>query len=263
MTTFAVTIRDTNTMLRRNLRHQLRYPTILAFQVGGALVFLLLFVYVFGGTMGAGLPGAGAGAGRSEYLAFITPGVMLLTVAGAGAGVAISVSTDMTSGIAARFRTMAISRGAVLTGHVLGAVLQTVLAATIVALVAVALGLRPTAGPLEWVAVAGVITLISLPVIWLSTAMGVGARSVESASNWPMLLMLLPFFGSGFVPTETLPAALRGFAEYQPFTPTMDLLRALLFGGAVGNSAWLTVVWCVTLALVGYAWAARLYERER
>jgi ABC-2 type transport system permease protein len=263
MSSLAMTARDTTTMLRRNLRHQLRYPTILIFQVVGALVFLLLFVFVFGETMGAGLPGASAGAGRSEYLAFITPGVLLLAVAGAGGGVAISVSTDMTSGIAARFRTMAISRGAVLTGHVLGAVLQTLLAVAIVVLVAVALGFRPAAGPFEWLAVGGVIILVSLAVTWLSTAMGVGARTVESASNRPMLLMLLPFFGSGFVPTEALPAGLRWFAEYQPFTPVMDLLRALLFDQPVGDSAWLTLAWCVALTLIGYVWAARVYERER
>lgn len=263
MTSLALTARDTGTMLRRNLRHQLRYPTIVAFQLGGALVFLLLFVFVFGETMGAGLPGAPAAAGRTEYLAFITPGVLLLTVAGAGGGVAISVATDMTSGIATRFRTMAISRGAVLAGHVIGAALQTLLAAAVVVLVALALGLRPTAGPLEWAGVAGTLTLIGLAVIWLSTAMGVGARSVEVASNRPMLFMLLPFFGSGFVPTETLPVGLRWFAEYQPFTPVMELLRALLFGGPVGDSLWLTLAWSAGLSVVGYLWAARLYERER
>jgi ABC-2 type transport system permease protein len=263
MSSLAVTVRDTHTMLRRSLRLQLRYPSILISQVVGALVFLLLFVYVFGETMGAGLPGAGADTGRAEYLAFITPGVLLLAVAGAGAGVAIFVATDMTSGIAARFRTMAVGRTAVLTGHVIGAVLQTLLATAIVVLVAVALGFRPTAGPLEWFAVLGVIVLISLAVIWLSTAMGVGAKTVESASNRPMLLMLLPFFGSGFVPTETLPTGLRWFAEYQPFTPVMDLLRGLLFDQPVGDSAWLTLAWCVGLTLVGYVWAARAYERER
>lgn len=263
MTAFALTVRDTQTMLRRNLRHQLRYPTILAFQLGGALVFLLLFVFVFGETMGAGLPGAPAQAGRTEYLAFITPGVLLLTVAGAGGGVAISVATDMTSGIAARFRTMAISRGAVLAGHVLGATVQTLLAAAIITLVAVALGLRPSAGPLEWVAVAGVLTLIGLAVIWLSAAMGIGAKSVEVASNRPLLLMLLPFFGSGFVPTDSLPTGLRWFAEYQPFTPVMDLLRALLFDQPIGDSLWLTLAWSVGLCIVGYLWSVRVYERER
>jgi ABC-2 type transport system permease protein len=261
MSSLALTARDTKTMLRRSLRLQMRYPSILISQVGGALVFLLLFVYVFGETMGAGLPGAGTG--RAEYLAFITPGVLLLAVAGAGAGVAIFVSMDMTSGIAARFRTMAVGRTAVLSGHVVGAVLQTLLATAIVVLVAVAVGFRPTAGPLEWLAVAGVIVLISLAVVWLSTAMGVSAKTVESASNRPMLLMLLPFFGSGFVPTETLPTALRWFAEYQPFTPVMDLLRALLFDQPVGDSAWQTLAWSVGLTLIGYLWAARAYERER
>jgi ABC-2 type transport system permease protein len=263
MSSLAHSVRDTKTMLRRSLRHQLRYPSILISQVVGALVFLLLFVYVFGETMGAGLPGTGAGAGRAEYLAFITPGVLMLAVAGAGAGVAIFVSTDMTSGIAARFRTMAISRTAVLTGHVLGALVQTLLATALVVLVAVALGFRSTAGPLEWLAVTGVIALVSLAVLWLSTAMGVAARTVESASNRPMLLMLLPFLGSGFVPTETLPTGLRWFAEHQPFTPVMELLRALLTDQPVGDSAWRTLAWCVAITLVGYLWAARVYERER
>lgn len=263
MSTLAVTVRDTRTMLGRNLRHQLRYPTILAFQLGGALVFLLLFVFVFGETMGAGLPDAVAGAGRAEYLAFITPGVLLLTVAGAGGGVAISVATDMTSGIAARFRTMAVGRTAVLGGHVVGAVLQTLVSAVVIVLVALALGLRPSATPVEWLAVVGVVTLVSLPVVWLSTAMGVRARSIESASNQPMLFMLLPFFGSGFVPTDTLPTGLRWFAEYQPFTPVMELLRALLFGAPVGTSAWLALAWCAGLTVLGHTWAVRAYDRER
>jgi ABC-2 type transport system permease protein len=262
MTSLTLATRDSATMLRRNLKQQLRYPISLQTQIMLPVLFLLLFVYVFGETMGAGLPGAGSGAGRADYLAFIVPGVLVFTITGAAINVAVSVASDMTTGIAARFRTMAISRASVLTGHVLGTLIQTLIAVPIVVAVALALGFRPTAGALEWLAVLGVIVLVTLAVVWLSVALGLKAKTIESASNLPMPVMLLPFFGSGFVPTDSMPAGLRWFAEYQPFTPIIDLLRALLLDGQVGNSAWLTIVWCLGIALVGYGWAKRLYARE-
>jgi ABC-2 type transport system permease protein len=262
MTSLALTTRDAATMVRRNLLHQRRYLGLTMMMVLTPVIVLLLFVYVFGGTMGAGLPGLDAAGGRREYLAFVTPGVLLLGVAMAAQGVAISVATDTTSGIVARFRTMSISRGAFLTGHVVGNLLQMLLAAVVLVGVAIALGFRPDAGPLAWLAVLGTVALVSLMVIWLAVGMALQATSVESASNLPMVLMLLPFLGSGFVPTETLPAALRWFAEHQPFTVVMDLLRALLHDQPVGEAAWQTVAWCLGLALVGYLWAVRNYERE-
>jgi ABC-2 type transport system permease protein len=262
MTSLALTTRDAATMVRRNLLHQQRYLGLTLMMVLTPVIILLLFVYVFGGTMGAGLPGVDVTAGRQEYLAYVMPGILLLGVAMAAQGVAISVATDTTGGIVARFRTMSISRGAFLTGHVLGNLLQMSLAAAVVVGVAIALGFRPDAGPLGWLAVAGTYALVSLMVIWLAAAMGLQAKSVEGASNTPMVLMLLPFLSSGFVPTETLPTGLRWFAEYQPFTRITDLLRALLNDQPVGAAAWQTVAWCLGLALVGYLWAVRNYERE-
>ena len=111
------------TMLRRNLRHMRRYPSLTVMLVGMPVVFLLLFVYVFGGTLGAGL--GGPTGGRAEYLAYVIPGILLMAVAGVAQGTAISVAMDMTEGIIARFRTMAIFRPSVLTGHVVGAMIQT------------------------------------------------------------------------------------------------------------------------------------------
>lgn len=262
MTSLALTTRDATTMLRRNLLHQRRYPSLTVMMVATPVLVLLLFVYVFGGTMGAGLPGGGTSAGRQEYLDFVVPAVLLLGVAMAAQGVAILVASDATKGIVARFRTMSISRGAFLTGHVVGSLLQMLLAGTVLVGVAFALGFRPTAGLREWLAIAGVYALVCLAVIWLAAAMGLQATSVESASNTPMILMILPFLG-GFVPTETLPSGLSWFAEHQPFTPIADLLRALLFDQPVGTAGWLTVAWCLALALVGYLWAVRGYARER
>ena len=244
-------------MLRRNLRRTLRYPVAAAVTVGVPLVLLLLFVYVFGDTMGAGL----AGGGREDYLDYVTPGILLLAVAGAAQGVAISVAMDMTEGIVARFKTMAIARVSVLTGHVLGSLIQTLIALAIVVGVALALGFDPDATALEWLAAAGLLALVTLAIIWLAVALGMVTKSVESASNLPMPLILLPFLGSGFVPTDSLPAAMRWFAENQPFTPIMETLRGLLLGTPIGDSAMLAVAWPLAVGGASYVWAKRLFNR--
>ena len=259
MSSLSYTMRDSATMLRRNLRHQLRYPTLLVFQIGVPIILLLLFVYVFGSTMGDGL--GGPGGGRGDYLDFVTPGILLIGLASVAQNTAISVSMDMTEGIIARFRTMAIARGSVLTGHVVNSVLQMLVVSVVVVAVALALGFRTTAGPVEWLLATGAVTLIAFALTWLSVSLGLAAKTVESASNAPMPLILLPFLGSGFVPTETMPTAMRWFADYQPFTPMIDLLRGLLTGGPIGSSGWLTVAWSVAIALVGYLIARRGYER--
>jgi ABC-2 type transport system permease protein len=261
MSTNTYALRDSATMLRRNLRHMQRYPSMTLMLVGLPIVFLLLFVFVFGGTLGAGLPGAVSG-GRAEYLEYVTPGILLITVIGAATSTAVSVAMDMTEGIIARFRTMAIARVSVLTGHVVGSLIQTMLGIALVLGVAVLLGFRPTAGPLAWLAVFGVLAMASFAVIWLSVALGMVTNSVETASNLPMPLMLLPFLGSGFVPTDSLPTALRWFAEYQPFTPINETVRGLLVGTPIGNSAVLAVAWCAVIALGGYLWAKKLYNRD-
>jgi ABC-2 type transport system permease protein len=232
------------------------------------VVLLLLFVYVLGGTLGAGLgsPVAGTGssaavAGRDAYIAYVMPGILLLTVVGTGTGTAISVAMDMTAGIVARFRTMAIARGAVLGGHVLGSVVQTWLATALVLIVAIVVGFRPTTGPTSWLAAAGLLTLAALAVNWLSAALGMVTDSVETASNLPQIFILLLFVSSSFVPTESLPDPLRWFAETQPFTPIIETLRGLLLGTPIGASGPVAVAWCVAISLAGYLWARRLYER--
>jgi ABC-2 type transport system permease protein len=261
MTTLTYALGDSATMLRRNLRRAVRYPALTLIVAGLPIVFLLLFVFVFGGTLGAGL-GGGASAGRAEYVNFVTPGILLIGIAGAAQGTAIAVSMDMQEGIIARFRTMSIARGAVLTGHVLSSLVQTMLGVAIVLAVALLVGFRPSAGVVEWAGAVAILVLATFALVWVSVAMGLVARSVESASNMPMLLTLLPFFGSGFVPTDSMPAGLRTFAQYQPFTPVMDSVRGLLLGTPIGSSATLAVVWCVGIAAFGYAWARRSYERR-
>ena len=244
MTTYALT--DTVTMLRRNLLHMRRYPSMVGFVIGIPVILLLLFVYVFGGTLGNGLPGVSGG--RGAYTNYIAPGILLFTVVGAAQMTAISVAMDMTEGIIARFKTMAIWRPSVLAGHVFGALVQSMTAVVAVFAVALAIGFGPNATPLEWLAALGLVALTALALTWLTVALGLVSKSVETASNLPMFLMLLPFLGSGFVPTDSMPAGLRWFADNQPFTPINETLRHLLTGGHVGSNAIAAVAWCAAIA---------------
>ncbi len=259
MTALGLAVRDSSTMLRRNLLHMRRYPSMTFMLVAIPVILLLLFVYVFGGTLGAGL---GPSGGRAQYANYLTPGILLITVAGAAQGTAISVAMDMTEGIIARFRTMKIFRPSVLTAHVLGSVVQTLTGLIVVTGVALLVGFRPSANAIEWIAAIGVLIMISFAVIWLSVACGLVSKSVETASNLPMPLILLPFLSSGFVPTDSMPTALRWFAEYQPFTPVIETVRGLLLGTGIGNSAIWAVAWCAGISAVSYLWARRLYNRE-
>jgi ABC-2 type transport system permease protein len=259
MTAYPHVLSDSATMLRRNLRHMQRYPSMTLMNAGLPVVLLLLFVYVFGGALGTGL--GGVSVGRDAYIAYVVPGILLMTVAVGATGTAISIAMDMTEGIVARFRTMAISRTSVLTGHVVGSTIQTALALAVVMVVALLIGFRPATGPLAWVAAAGVLALTTLAVTWLSVALGMSTRSVETASNLPMFLVLLLFLGSGFVPTQTMPDGLRWFAENQPFTPIIETLRGLLLGTPIGDSGVIAVAWCVAISLVGFLWARKLYDR--
>jgi ABC-2 type transport system permease protein len=250
------TVRDSMTMLRRNLLHMLRYPGLTGFVIGIPVVLLLLFVYVFGGTLGAGLPGGG------DYLGYVVPGILLIGIAGIATGASIGMAQDMTEGIVARFRSMAISRAAVLTGHVLGNTIQGLLCLAAVLGVAVLMGLRPTTNPLAWLVLAGFLALVCFAVAWIAVAMGMSAKTVETASNTPMIFTLLPFLGSGFVPTQSMPGWLQWFAEWQPFTPIIETTRSLLAGTVPSSHGWLALGWCAFMIVGGYAWARSLYLRK-
>jgi ABC-2 type transport system permease protein len=259
-TRHAYAVRDSATMLRRNLKHMARYPSVSVMIVGIPVVLLLLFVYVFGGTLGAGLNAVTGG--RQAYVNYVTPGIILVAIAGVAQGTALAVSMDMADGIVARFKTMGIARAAVLTGHVLASTLQTLLGMVAVIGIALAVGFRPNAGFGEWLAAAGLLVMTTVAITWLSVALGLRAKTVEAASNVTLPLLLLVFMGSGFVPTDSMPAGLRTFAEYQPFTPIIETLRGLLLGTPIGHEAVLAVAWCAGIGTAGYLWAMRLYDRD-
>ncbi|GAA3430458.1 ABC transporter permease [Kutzneria kofuensis] len=250
-------LRDSLTMLRRNLKHMIRYPSLTVMLIGMPVVFLLLFVYVFGGTLGAGL-----GGDRSAYVDYVAPAIIFMTITSVVQGTAISIAMDMTEGVIARFRTMHIARVSVLTGHVLGSLIQAVLCLAVVIGVALLVGFHPAASFGGWLATAGFLIAVTFALVWFAVALGQVSKSVETASNLPMPLLLLPFLGSGFVPTDSMPAGLRWFAEYQPFTPIIETLRGLLMDRPLGDNGWLALGWCVVIALGGYLWSKRLFNRE-
>lgn len=260
MSTFTVALHDSTTMTRRSLRRIVRYPSMTLILVGTPVLLLLLFVYVFGDTLGAGL--GGANLGRTGYANYVTPGILLITVASGAQGTAISVALDMNAGLIARFRTMPVTKSAVLTGHAVSSFLQSLFSLGVVLAVALAIGFRPTAGLTNWIAAIGIVAMFTVALTWLSVALGLWAKSPESASNLPMFLILLPFLSSGFVPTDSLPGPLRWFAENEPFTPTIEALRGLLLGTPDLRDLAVAVLWSAGIAVLSYLWAQRLFDRR-
>jgi ABC-2 type transport system permease protein len=242
-------------MLRRNLRHALRYPSMTVATVAGPVLILLLFNYAFGGALAAGI-------GDASYIDYAAPGIILMAATAGSTATAVAVCSDMTEGIINRFRTMAISRSSVLTGHVVGSMIQTLVTIAVVTVIAIAIGFRPTAGVGDWIAAIGLLVLVTFALTWLSAAFGLVTKNVETASNAPLPLQFLPFLGSAIVPTDSMPDGMRAFAENQPFTPIIETLRGLLMGTTIGDSAVLAVSWCAVIGLVGYVWARAAFERN-
>ncbi|WP_030704404.1 MULTISPECIES: ABC transporter permease [unclassified Streptomyces] len=261
MSTFSLAVRDSSTMLRRNLLHARRYPSLTLNLLLTPVMLLLLFVYIFGDVMSAGI--GGEGADRATYIAYIVPGLLMLTIGSTVIGTAVSVSNDMTEGIIARFRTMAIHRGSVLVGHVVGSVLQSVLSVVLVGAVAVAIGFRSVdATPLEWLAAFGLLVLFSAALTWIAVGMGLISPNAEAASNNALPMILLPMLSSAFIPVETMPGWFRPIAEYQPFTPSIETLRGLLLGSEIGHNGWLALGWSVGLVVLGYFWATAKFAQD-
>jgi ABC-2 type transport system permease protein len=256
--TATLALRDCSTMLRRQLRHLQRYPSMTLMLVGMPVIFLLLFVYVLGGTLGAGL-----GGDRGDYATYVAPGILLMTVGTAVSGTSVSVAMDMTEGIVARFRTMAIFRPAVLTGHVLGNTIVTMVSLVLVVGFAVLLGFRPNASVGDWLLVTGLLIALTVALTWFAIALGLTSKTAEGASNVVLpISLLLPFLSNTFIPLESMPSGIRWFAEYQPFTAVIDTLRHLLLGAPMDRgTGWLAIAWCVAIALVGYFWAQKSYNK--
>ncbi|MBW0272268.1 ABC transporter permease [Nocardia sp. MH4] len=247
-------VADTMTMLRRNIIHAKRYPSMVFGILIMPTVLLLVFNYVFGGALEKSSGG--------EYIDYLAPGMLLLLPAYMTVSVAVSIATDKSKGIVNRFRVMAISQSSMLTGHVLGALIQALGGMAVMAGVALLIGFRPNANLLEWVAAFGLLTLVTFAFTWLAIALGLLSPNPESASNAPFPIVMMPFLGSGLVATDTMPVGLRQFAEYQPFTPITETLRGLLMGTEIGVNGWVSLGWCAVIAGGGYLWSKSIFSKQ-
>jgi ABC-2 type transport system permease protein len=252
----AYAVADAATMLRRDFLHLRRYPLMTISGIGTPTIMLLLFVFVFGGAMSHSL-----GAGTS-YINYLVPGILMMTLGSGCAATAIGINMDMSEGVVARFRVMAISRASVLTGRVVGSIIRTLLSVVLVIGVGLVAGFRPTAGPVQWLEAFGFMALLTLALTWLALAMGMAAKTVAGANSSTLLLQFGPFISSGFIPPDTMPGGVRWFAENQPFTSMIETLRGLLLGTPIGHSAVVATAWCVVIALAGYIWARAAYNRD-
>jgi ABC-2 type transport system permease protein len=258
MTSPTLILADTATMLRRDALHAVRFPMLTISGLIMPVLFLLLFDGVFGHTLQAGLGGTVSGG----YINYVLPGILVMTAASVAEATALGVNSDMGEGIIARFRTMAIWRPAVLAGQVVGSVVRTLITGAAVCLFALVLGFSTSGNALDWLAAIGLFVLLGLALSWLTVAFGLFAKTPSGANSLSLILVVLPFLSSAFVPTASMPPGVRAFAEYQPFTSVIDTLRGLLSGTPVGQHGLVAIAWCVGIAVVGSLWAVKLYNRD-
>jgi ABC-2 type transport system permease protein len=246
-------LRDTAVLSKRSLRHVLRSPDTIITTAVTPIAMLLLFVYVFGGAIDVG---------GGEYVDYLLPGILLITVASGVSYTAFRLFTDVSGGLFERFQSMPIARSAVLWGHVLTSLVANLVSVVVVVLVAVAMGFRSSAGVLGWLAVLGLLVLFTLALTWLAVIPGLTAKSVDGVSGFSYPLIFLPFISSAFVPTEGMPAPVQWFAENQPVTSIVDTIRNLFADQPVGTQGWVALAWCVGLLVVAHALAMVTYRRR-
>lgn len=244
---------DSLTMLRRNLLHAKRYPSMTFSVIVMPVILLLIFNFVFGGALEKSSGG--------NYIDYLAPGMLLMIPAYMTMSVAVSIVTDASKGIINRFRTMSIWQPSMLAGHVIGTLIQGMLGLTAMMLVALAIGFRPDANALEWVATFGLLALVIFSFTWLAVALGLLSPNPEGASNALFPIVMLPFLGSGLVSTDTMPVGLRQFAEYQPFTPITETVRGLLMGTEIGANGFIALAWCIGLTIVGFLWSSSIFKK--
>ena len=243
---------DALIMLRRNFKHTARNPVTVFNAVLLPVVIMLMFVYMLGNAFSVGV----------RYIDYATPGMILLAICYGLSATAAAVNDDMRKGIINRFRVMDVSRGAVLTGHVVVTMLRSLVAIAAIIGVAFALGFRSPASFPDWLAVIGIIAAACLATSWLTIALGLAAKTPESAGLATVPLIMLPFFSSAIVPAAKMGAGVRQFAEYQPFTPIIEALRGLLAGSPSAGYAMAALAWCAGIGIVGYAWAVATFRKR-
>jgi ABC-2 type transport system permease protein len=213
---------------------------------------MLMFVYVLGNAFNVG----------GRYIEYATPGLILLAITYGLSGTAVSVNSDMAKGIINRFKVMNVSRGAVLAGHVAATMLGSSVAIAAIIGMAFALGFRSSATAGDWLGAIGIIAATAFAAAWLTVALGMAAKSPESAGLGVVPLILLPFLSSAIVPAGKMGQGVRQFAEYQPFTPIIESVRGLLAGHPSGGYAAAALGWCAGIALAGYLWSRATFSKR-
>ncbi|HTP01607.1 MAG TPA: ABC transporter permease [Anaerolineales bacterium] len=244
---------DMGVMLGRSMRHISRSMDTIITVTIMPIAFMLLFVYVFGGAIRTG---------TDNYVNYLLPGILLMAIASGIAYTSYRLFMDMQRGIFERFHSMPIARSAALWGHVLTSLVSNGISVVVIILVALVMGFRSPAGILSWLAVTGILTLFTLSLTWIAAIAGLSAKTVDGAGAFAYPLLLLPFVSSAFVPTASMPPAVRAFAENQPVTAIVDSIRALLSGQPAGNELWIALAWCVGIMLVAYVFAMRAYKKR-
>lgn len=244
---------DMSVMLGRSMRHIVRSMDTIITVTVMPIMFMLLFVYVFGGAIQTG---------TENYVNYLLPGILLIAIASGTAYTAYRLFMDMQKGIFERFHSMPIARSAPLWGHVLTSLVSNAISVVVILLVALIMGFRSSAGILSWLAAAGILTLFTLALTWIAVIAGLSATSVDGAGAFSYPLIFLPFISSAFVPTESMPPVVRAFAENQPVTSIVEAIRALLSNQPVGNDIWIALAWCLGILIVAYLFAMRTYKRK-
>lgn len=246
---------NTVTLFGRLMRHIIRSPDTIITVAITPIAMMLLFVYVFGGALKSSM-------GDINYVNYQLPGIILIAIASGIAYTAMRLFMDMQKGLFARFNSMPIGRSSVLWSHVLTSLVSNLMTVIIIFLVALVMGFRSSAGILEWLAVAGIIILFTMTLTWVAVIPGITGKTMEGATGFSYPLIFLPMLSSAFVPTQTMPKALRVFAENQPVTSIVESIRSLLNSEPVGNEIWTALAWCVGIIIVAYIFAMRAYKKH-
>ena len=244
---------DLGIMLGRSMRHIFRSMDTIITVTIMPIMFMLLFVYVFGGAIQTG---------TRHYVDYLLPGILLIAIASGISYTAYRLFLDVQGGIFERFHSMPISRSTVLWGHVMTSLLSNAISVVVIILFALIMGFRSSAGILAWLAVAGILAIFTLALTWVAAIAGLSATSVDGATGFSYPIIFLPFVSSAFVPTKSMPPLVRAFAENQPVTSIVETVRALLSGQPVGAGIWVALAWCVGVMLVAYIFAMRVYKKR-
>jgi ABC-2 type transport system permease protein len=244
---------DTGVLLGRTLRHITRSPDTVITTAIMPIALMLLFVYVFG---------AAIHSGTGHYVDYLLPGILLLTVAMGISYTGFRLFTDVQGGIFERFQSMPIARSSALWAHVLTSLVSSLVSLVIVVGVGLLCGFRSGAGPLAWLAIAGILALFTVTLTWIAVIAGLSAKSVDGASAFSYPIIFLPFISSAFVPTRHMPGPVRAFADNQPVTPIVNTIRDLLAQRPVSGDIWIALAWCAGILVVAYALAMTTYHRK-